>query len=297
MMGMFIGNPAYPTYQVFLAIAIAALFTGCAMPFFIRLMKNGGIGQQIRADGPQRHLIKQGTPTMGGLVMLICMLITCVIMVPWSPDLVCAMAATLITGSLGLLDDIESVAHERSLGLTPVQKMIGLVAISVGFCLAVVNWVGVSPTVRFPGGFVIDLGVFTTTIGEGPGAFRIPWLYLVFVFLLMAGLSNAVNLTDGLDGLAGGTVMIAMLGMGMVAFNYGRAAVGCVCRGDGRGVHRFFVAQLLSRVHIYGRHRFSRVGCRVCRLCRSYQNGDHVACNGRAFCDRGVVGNAPGRLL
>lgn len=221
MMGVFIGNPAYPTYQVFLAIAIAALFTGCAMPLFIRLMKNGGIGQQIRADGPQRHLIKQGTPTMGGLVMLVCMLITCVIMVPWSPDLVCAMAATLITGSLGLLDDIESVAHERSLGLTPAQKMAGLVAISVGFCLAVVNWVGLPPTVRFPGGFVIDLGVFTTTIGEGPGAFQIPWLYLIFVFLLMAGLSNAVNLTDGLDGLAGGTVMIAMLGMGMVAFRYG----------------------------------------------------------------------------
>lgn len=221
MIGMFIGNPAYPTYQVFLAVLISALLTGLAMPAFIRIMKNGGIGQQIRADGPQRHLIKQGTPTMGGLVMLICVVITCVIMVPWTPDLVCAMIAMVVTGSLGLLDDIESVAHKRSLGLTPAQKMVGLVTISVVFCLAAVNWVGISPVIHFPGGLIIDLGVLTTTIGEGPAAFHIPWLYLIFVFLLMAGLSNAVNLTDGLDGLAGGTVMMVMLGMGMVAFKYG----------------------------------------------------------------------------
>ena len=85
MIGMLIGNPAYPTYQVFLTIFIAALFTGLVMPLFIRIMKNGGIGQQIRADGPQRHLVKQGTPTMGGLVMLVCATITCLIMAPNSP--------------------------------------------------------------------------------------------------------------------------------------------------------------------------------------------------------------------
>lgn len=225
MIGMWIGNPKYPTYQVFITIFISALITGLLMPLFIRMMKSGGIGQQIRADGPQRHLIKQGTPTMGGLIMLIGVVLTCIIMVPWTPDLICAMAAMLVTGSLGLLDDIESVAHKRSLGLTPLQKMIGLVAISAVFCLMAINWVGVPPTVRFPGGFTIDLGVFTTFIGEGPGAFRIPWLYLLFVFLLMAGLSNAVNLTDGLDGLAGGTVLVAMLGMGMVAFKYGELSL------------------------------------------------------------------------
>ena len=225
MLGTLIGNPAYPTYQVFLTILISALITGLIMPVFIRFMKTGGIGQQIRADGPQRHLIKQGTPTMGGLIMLVGVVATCVLMSPLSPDLVIAMAATLVTGLLGLLDDVESVAHERSLGLTPAQKMVGLVLISVGFCLAAVNWVGIEPVVRFPGGFTIDLGVLTTTIGQGPGAFSIPWLYVFFVFLLMAGLSNAVNLTDGLDGLAGGTVLAAMVGMGMVAFRYGELSL------------------------------------------------------------------------
>lgn len=225
MIGMLIGDPAYPTYQVFLSVLIAALITGLAMPFFIRIMKNGGIGQQIRADGPEQHLIKQGTPTMGGLIMLVGVTVTCLIMSPLTPELICALVAMLVTGSLGLLDDIESVAHKRSLGLTPTQKMIGLIAISVVFCLGAVNWVGISPIIRFPGGLTIDLGVLTTTVGEGEHAFHIPWLYLIFVFLLMAGLSNAVNLTDGLDGLAGGTALAAMIGMAMVAFRYGELSL------------------------------------------------------------------------
>ncbi|WP_418829442.1 phospho-N-acetylmuramoyl-pentapeptide-transferase [Paratractidigestivibacter sp.] len=214
-----IGNPAYPTYQVFIAIAVAALVTGLAMPPFIRLLKKDGIGQQIRADGPQSHLVKQGTPTMGGVIILAGVVLTVALLAKWTPDLIVAVIATLATGSLGLLDDIESVAHKRSLGLTPSQKMAGLITISVVFCLAAVNWVGIDAVVRFPGGVAIDLGVLTTTLPIA-GGIQIPWLYLAFVFLLMAGLSNSVNLTDGLDGLAGGCTMVVMLMMAMVAFRY-----------------------------------------------------------------------------
>lgn len=214
-----IGNPAYPTYQVFLSIAVAAAITCLAMPFFIRLMKKDGIGQQIRADGPQSHLVKQGTPTMGGVIMLAGVVITVALFAKWTPDLILAVLAMLVTGSLGLLDDIESVAHKRSLGLTPSQKMAGLITISVVFCLTAVNWVGIDAVVRFPGGAAIDLGVLTTTLPIA-GGIQIPWLYLVFVFFLMAGLSNSVNLTDGLDGLAGGCVMVVMLMMAMVAYRY-----------------------------------------------------------------------------
>ncbi len=215
-----IGNPSYPTYQVFLAVGIAMALVLAAMPLFIRLMRHEGFGQQIRADGPQRHLVKQGTPTMGGVVILGSMVLTCALMARWSPDLICAVVVTLATGSLGLLDDIESVAHERSLGLTPSQKMAGLVLISVAFCLVAVNVCGISPDVRFPGGLHIDLGVLSTQFSVGANTISIPWLYLAFVFLLMAGLSNAVNLTDGLDGLAGGTVLITMLVLAAVAFSY-----------------------------------------------------------------------------
>ena len=216
-----IGNPAYPTYQIFLAVGLAALVTGLLMPLFIKLMRHEGVGQQIRADGPQRHLVKQGTPTMGGLIILAGVLVSVALLGKWTPGLILAVGATLVTGSLGLLDDIESVAHKRSLGLTPSQKMIGLILISVVFCLVAVNVCGVSPEVRLPGGFAIDLGVLTTTIATPDAAVSVPWLYLVFVFLLMAGLSNAVNLTDGLDGLAGGCSMVVMGVMAMVAFLYG----------------------------------------------------------------------------
>ena len=215
-----IGNPEYPTYQVFLAVGLAALVTGLLMPLFIKLMRHEGVGQQIRADGPQRHLVKQGTPTMGGIIILVGVVVATALLAEWTPGLILAVAATLVTGSLGLLDDIESVAHGRSLGLTPSQKMAGLILISVTFCLVAVNVCGVPAAVRFPGGLSVDLGVLTTTLDLGGTVVAIPWLYLVFVFLLMAGLSNAVNLTDGLDGLAGGCSMVVMLVMAMVAFRY-----------------------------------------------------------------------------
>lgn len=216
-----IGNPAYPTFQVFLAVGLAALVTALLMPLFIKLMRHEGVGQQIRADGPQRHLVKQGTPTMGGIIILLGVLVSTALLADWTPGLILAVAATLVTGSLGLLDDIESVAHGRSLGLTPSQKMAGLILISVVFCLVAVNVCGTPAEVSLPGGLTVDLGFLTTTFEIGGAQVAVPWLYLVFVFLLMAGLSNAVNLTDGLDGLAGGCTMVVMLVMAMVAFRYG----------------------------------------------------------------------------
>ena len=215
MLSSLFAGSQYPTYLVFVAVFVAGLITAAIMPAFIRVMRKDGIGQQVRADGPQTHLVKQGTPTMGGVIMLVGIMLTVLLLARWTPDLILCVVATIATGLLGLLDDIESVSHGRSLGLTPSQKMAGLIVISVAFCLFAVNWVGIAPTVTFPGGLVIDLGVLTSTIA----GVQVPWLYVLFVFLLLAGLSNAVNLTDGLDGLAGGTVMVVMLAMAMVAFS------------------------------------------------------------------------------
>jgi len=217
------GDPSYPSYRVFLAVFLAAVVTMVLMPFFIRLMRREHVGQQVRADGPGTHLVKQGTPTMGGIVILVGALVATALQAKWTPDLVLAVAATLLTGSLGLLDDIESVAHARSLGLTPSQKMAGLILISVSFCLCAVNMCNISPLVEFPGGFAVNLGVLTSQFDIAGYHVFVPWLYMLFVFLLMAGLSNAVNLTDGLDGLAGGCVLVVMLMMAMVAFSYDEA--------------------------------------------------------------------------
>ncbi len=210
-----VGSMIYPSYQVFLAAGVAALLTGILMPPFIRLMKHEKLGQQVRADGPKRHLTKQGTPTMGGVIILLGIVVTTLLMAPKSPRLGLAIFGMLATGALGLLDDIESVAHKRSLGLTPSQKMVGLTLICAIFGLVAVNVCNIAPTIEFPGGFTIDLGVLTTTIA----GVKVPWLYLIFIFLLLAGFSNAVNLTDGLDGLAAGTVLVVMVVMAMVAFN------------------------------------------------------------------------------
>lgn len=219
-----LGFTQYPTFQVFLAIFMTMAITMVLLPVWIRILRFRQIGQQIRADGPQRHLVKQGTPTMGGVVILGSVFISVLLLSRTTPGdpgslalpLICGV--TLLTGVIGLIDDLSKVAKQRSLGLRPLAKMACLTFISVGFCLIAVNFAGIEPTLTIPFLPSWDLGVFTTTLHFGSVAFSIPWLYVLFVFLLMAGMSNATNLTDGLDGLAGGTIMIAMVVMAAIAY-------------------------------------------------------------------------------
>ncbi len=213
-----LGNPRYPTYTIFLALVIACIVVLALTPFFIRFMRRGGIGQQVRVDGPEGHLVKQGTPTMGGVIIIAGIVISVVLVGNLSAKLVLCLAAVLCTTVLGLLDDIESVAHKRSLGLTPPQKMGGLVLISVGFTIFAVNICGIEACVSLPGSITIDLSIGAFSFDALGISWSIPWLYIIFCFLLFAGLSNAVNLTDGLDGLAGGTTLVVMLFMAMVAY-------------------------------------------------------------------------------
>ena len=96
------GNPSYPTYQAFLGLGIAAAIALLLMPWWIKLLKVEGIGQQVRADGPKRHLVKQGTPTMGGVVILVAISLTCLLMGKLTTELVLVLLATLATGVLDL---------------------------------------------------------------------------------------------------------------------------------------------------------------------------------------------------
>ena len=193
------------------------------MPAWIRFLKTSHIGQQVRADGPQSHLVKQGTPTMGGVIMLIAVIVFTLLASVGAPtaELWLLLGATVATGILGLIDDASKVVHERSLGLTPKAKLIGqfrhrrrfragggeparyqahrgdpvcghprLWACSPRWC----PWATASP---FPG-------------STSSTALSCSW-----------GICNAVNLTDGLDGLAAGTVMVVMLVMAAIAFRAG----------------------------------------------------------------------------
>ncbi len=214
---MFAAFAQYPTFLVFLAVLLALIFTVVLMPPFIKLLRRGQIGQQVRDDGPQTHLVKQGTPTMGGVVLLVAVTVTALLVGVPVPETYLLLGAIVLTGALGLVDDVSKVAHERSLGLTPKAKLVGQFLIAGAFVLVAVNCLDVAPTVQIPFVYTFDLGVLTTVVPIGEGV-RIPWLYLAFCLVLLVGLCNAVNLTDGLDGLAGGTVMIVMIVMAAIAF-------------------------------------------------------------------------------
>ena len=207
----------YPTFLVFLAIVAAIVVTMALMPIWIKFLKSSHIGQQVRADGPESHLVKQGTPTMGGVIMLVAVIATALVIGKPTPETILLLGATVLTGLLGLVDDASKVVKERSLGLTPKAKLAGQFAIATVFTLVAVNWLGVAPTVEIPFVYTFDLGLLTTVVPVGDGI-AIPWLYLIFANILLVGMCNAVNLTDGLDGLAAGTVMIVMIVMAAIAY-------------------------------------------------------------------------------
>ena len=228
----------YPTFLVFLAVFVSIVLTMIFMPPWIRFLRKDNIGQQVRDDGPETHLVKQGTPTMGGVAMLVALVLSTIIVGLPTLESYVLMGAILSAGILGLADDASKVLHERSLGLTPPAKLAGQFAIATIFILVAVNCFGIPPTVEIPFVATLDLGVLTTVIPIGESGLTIPWLYLVFANILLVGMCNAVNLTDGLDGLAGGTVMVVMIVMAAIAFNANQlepaivaASLGGICVG------------------------------------------------------------------
>ena len=123
----------YPTFLVFLAIVAAIVVTMVLMPIWIKFLKSSHIGQQVRADGPESHLVKQGTPTMGGVIMLVAVIATALVIGMPTPETFLLLGATVLTGLLGLVDDASKVVKERSLGLTPKAKLAGQFAIATGW--------------------------------------------------------------------------------------------------------------------------------------------------------------------
>ncbi|MRS12509.1 MAG: phospho-N-acetylmuramoyl-pentapeptide-transferase [Actinobacteria bacterium] len=208
----------YPTYQILVAAVLALVFAGVLFPLWIRLLRFRNIGQQVRADGPQGHLVKQGTPTMGGVLILLVVAIIYLSLGKVGRPGIIALTALLGCGLLGFIDDYAKVVKERSLGLTAKAKIIGQVVIAVGIGLLAVNWAHVSPSVAIPWVGAVDFGILTSTVNVGGFSLDLPWLYLALVAFMVVSFSNTVNLTDGLDGLAAGTTMIVMLAFAAIAF-------------------------------------------------------------------------------
>lgn len=208
----------YPTYQLLLAAVLALVLAGALFPLWIRVLRFRNIGQQVRADGPQGHLVKQGTPTMGGVLILFVVAIVYLSLGEVGRHGIICLVALIGCGLLGFVDDYAKVVRERSLGLTAKAKIIGQAAIALVIGVLAVNWAHVSPHVYVPWMGQVDLGAFSSVVDIGQFRFEFPWLYLGLVFFMVISFSNTVNLTDGLDGLAAGTIMIVMLAFAGIAF-------------------------------------------------------------------------------
>ncbi len=188
--------------EILAATLVAVVIAMLAGPRFIKWLHRRGIGQNIREVGPE-HSSKQGTPTMGGMLILVAALIPYLIFASKTVPSLVVFILTFGSGAIGLADDLLKQRKQRSLGLSGKVKLglqVPLVVIAVFMAL---TWGGVDDSLGVP--FVRE------TLGIG-------LFYYVFAFILIAGFSNAVNLTDGLDGLAAGTVAVALFACAGIAY-------------------------------------------------------------------------------
>ena len=184
----------YQTFRAMLSFLLALAFALCLQPVLIRVLKNKGLkGQPIRSDGPSEHQVKVGTPTMGGLVTVAAILFSTVLLADLTNKYVLLAIYVLLGNALlGFVDDWRKVKNQNVKGVSGPTKLFWqtLIAISAAACLYVTDF----PTeLSFPflKNLLVNLGIF----------------FIIFSSVVVVGTSNAVNLTDGLDGLAIGPVM------------------------------------------------------------------------------------------
>ncbi|WP_066395734.1 phospho-N-acetylmuramoyl-pentapeptide-transferase [Neobacillus mesonae] len=192
---------------IFFPIIMAFLISVLLSPVFIPFLRRLKFGQSIREEGPKSHQKKSGTPTMGGIIFLFSIVITTIVMTgKFSEPTVKTYLLLLVTlgfGLLGFLDDFIKVVMKRNLGLTSRQKLLGQIIIS-GIFYLVYKQMNFSTEINIP--FTdssIDLG----------------WFFVLFIIFWLVGFSNAVNLTDGLDGLVSGTAAIAFGAFAVLAWS------------------------------------------------------------------------------
>ena len=188
---------------IIIAFAVSAILCPVVIPFLHKLK----FGQQVRDDGPQAHLKKQGTPTMGGLVILTSIIVTSLFYLKDYPKIIPVLFVTVGFGIIGFLDDYIKIVMKRSEGLNPKQKLLGQFVITGIFCwyLMTAEDVGTAILIPFTGGF--DSGYYL----------NLGWLFIPFLFFVTLGTDNGVNFTDGLDGLCTSVTILVATFMTVVA--------------------------------------------------------------------------------
>jgi phospho-N-acetylmuramoyl-pentapeptide-transferase len=200
----------YITFRTAMALVTALILSLCLGPWMIRKLRERQIGETIRSDGPERHRTKAGTPTMGGLLIVGSLAVSVLLWGNLGNRLVwIALLVTLALAAIGAYDDWLKLRTGRPLKIREKFGAQLVVGLALGVYLHVVPTEGVTAqlSVPFVKDWVPDLGV----------------AYVFFVALLVVGASNAVNLTDGLDGLAMGPVIVAALALGVLAYLAGHA--------------------------------------------------------------------------
>lgn len=194
-------------------IIVAFLITVLLSPMFIPVLHKLKFGQSIREEGPKWHQKKSGTPTMGGIVFISSIVITTLFMGyrydQLNVEIYLLLFVLLAYGMLGFLDDFIKIIKKRNLGLTSGQKMLGQILIALVF-YGIYRVSGFPTTIAIP--FIdvsLDLG----------------WFYFLFVVFWLVGFSNAVNLTDGLDGLLSGTAAISFGAYAIIAWSQEQFAI------------------------------------------------------------------------
>ena len=183
-------------YTVFIPVLISFALSVIMGPVIIPVLRRLKMGQTEREDGVQSHLKKAGTPTMGGVIILLSIVITSVFYIPSYPKIIPILFVTLGFGLIGFLDDYLKVVMKRSDGLYPKQKMALQIVVTAVFAFYLVKFTDVSLAMLIPfsGGQYLNIG----------------WLAIPLLFFAVIGTVNGVNFTDGLDGLASSvTVLVA----------------------------------------------------------------------------------------
>ncbi|MBQ7582718.1 MAG: phospho-N-acetylmuramoyl-pentapeptide-transferase [Lachnospiraceae bacterium] len=189
----------WPFFALLISFALSALFGPVMIPFLHKLK----FGQTIREDGPQSHLQKNGTPTMGGVIFLIPMIITSLLYMKQYPLVVPVVLMTVAFALIGFVDDFVKVVLKRSMGLTAMQKMAMEIVATAVFVYYMMNNDSVDLGLRIPftGGKVVYLGIFA----------------VVILVIAVLGTVNGANFTDGLDGLASSVTSVIAVFFSLVS--------------------------------------------------------------------------------
>ncbi|MDZ4183166.1 MAG: phospho-N-acetylmuramoyl-pentapeptide-transferase, partial [Candidatus Cloacimonadaceae bacterium] len=198
----------YVTFRSIAAFITSLIFTLLVGPWFIRMLKSHAAVETIDDDVPEKHRVKAGTPTMGGLIILFSLMVSSLLWNNLTNSSILLMYLTTVwLGVFGFLDDYLKNFVKSKKGLVPKYKLWGQISVSLLLTLAIYYGSGNSETVS-----ALQIPILKNTYIE------LGIMFIPFVVFLIVGTSNAVNLTDGLDGLAAGTLVFSAIGLGVMSY-------------------------------------------------------------------------------